>query len=288
MAKILDGKTLSAEIRAELKIKFEKGHVQPFLTTMQVGTDLPSTVYIRAKQRACEEIGFGFRHYRLPAETTMDQLREAVNEVNNDSSVHGLLVQSPMPSHLDEIQVQRMVDPRKDVDCFHPENVGLLYIGQPRFQPCTAAGVVEMLMHYGFEPSGKRVVIIGRSVIVGRPLAVMMGLKARGGNATVTLCHSRTSDLPSITRQADILIPAVGFANMVKADWVKEGVVVVDVGINRVPDDTKKRGYRLVGDVDFAEVEPKAAAIAPVPGGVGPMTVAILMANLMRAAGYSV
>lgn len=290
MAVRLDGKILSAEIRTKLKEKLkqglESGGVTPFLTAMQVGDDLPSTVYIRAKEKACEEIGFGFRHWRLPAETTQNELKEAVTEVNSDPNVHGLLVQSPMPTHLDEIAVQRMVSPEKDVDCFHPENVGLLYIGRPRFQPCTAAAVIEMLMHYGFDPSGKRVTIIGRSVIVGRPLAVMMGLKGRGGNATVTLCHSRTPDLPSICRQADIVIPAVGVAELVKGDWVKEGVVVVDIGINRVPDDTKKRGYRLVGDAEFDTIEPKAAAIAPVPGGVGPMTVAILMSNLMRAAGY--
>ncbi|NQT34544.1 bifunctional 5,10-methylenetetrahydrofolate dehydrogenase/5,10-methenyltetrahydrofolate cyclohydrolase [bacterium] len=293
MATKLDGKALSEKIRADLKERLhqqsnEKGLPIPFLTTMQVGEDLPSTVYIRAKQRACEEIGFGFRHYKLPEETTMDELCKAVTEVNNDPTVHGLLVQSPLPSHLDEIEVQRMVAPEKDVDCFHPENVGMLYIGRPRFQPCTAGGIIELLLAYGYDPAGKRVVIIGRSVIVGRPLALMMMLKARGGNATVTVCHSRTTDIPAITRQADILVPAVGITEMIKGDWVKEGVIVVDVGINRVPDATKKRGYRLVGDAAFNEIEPKAEAIAPVPGGVGPMTVAILTGNVMRAAGYDV
>ncbi|MDP8240754.1 MAG: bifunctional 5,10-methylenetetrahydrofolate dehydrogenase/5,10-methenyltetrahydrofolate cyclohydrolase [Candidatus Hatepunaea meridiana] len=290
MAAILDGKALSSRIRADLKVKLDQGInnglPRPFLTTMQVGDDLPSTVYIRAKQRACEEIGIGFRHFRLPAETGMDALRKAVSEVNDDPSVHGLLVQSPLPSHLNEIEVQRMVAPEKDVDCFHPENVGLLYIGNARFRPCTAAGIIDLLLAYGFDPAGKNVVIIGRSVIVGRPLALMMMLKARGGNATVTVCHSRTRDLPSITRQADILVPAIGIAEMIRGDWVKEGVIVVDVGINRIPDATKKRGYRLVGDVAFREVEPKAEAIAPVPGGVGPMTVAILSRNVMNAAGY--
>lgn len=293
MATKLDGKALSEKIRADLKEKLnqqlnEKGLARPFLTTMQVGENLPSTVYIRAKQRACEEIGIGFRHYKLPEETSMDELRKAVNEVNNDPTVHGLLVQSPLPSHLDEIEVQRMVAPEKDVDCFHPENVGMLYIGRARFQPCTAGGIIELLLAYGYDPAGKKVVIVGRSVIVGRPLALMMMLKARGGNATVMVCHSRTTDIPAITRLADILVPAVGVTEMIKGDWVKEGVVVVDVGINRVPDATKKSGYRLVGDVAFAEVEPKAEAIAPVPGGVGPMTVAILTGNVMRAAGYDV
>ncbi|NQU06316.1 MAG: bifunctional 5,10-methylenetetrahydrofolate dehydrogenase/5,10-methenyltetrahydrofolate cyclohydrolase [Calditrichaeota bacterium] len=292
MAKILDGKALSAQIRADLKVRLNKqienGMKHPFLTVMQVGDDLPSTVYVRAKQRACEEIGLGFRHYKLPAETSIEQLRDAVKEVNNDPSVHGLLVQSPLPPHLDEIEVQRLVSPLKDVDCFHPENVGLLYIGRPRFQPCTAAGIIEMLMAYDCETSGKNVVIIGRSVIVGKPLALIMMLKGRGGNATVTVCHSRTKNLSAVARQADILIPAVGIPEMVKADWVKEGAVVVDVGINRVPDSSKKRGYRLVGDVAFKEVEPKVSAIAPVPGGVGPMTVAILAANVMRAAGLKV
>lgn len=289
MAIILDGKTLSQKIRDDLKQRLEAqtgdGKAVPFLTAMQVGEYLPSTVYIRAKERACAEIGFKFRHYKLPESTSMEELKTAVNEVNNDPEVHGLLVQSPLPPHLDEIQVQRMVSPLKDVDCFHPENVGLLYIGEPRFQPCTAAAVIEMLLQYGFDPAGKNVVIVGRSILVGRPLAVIMGLKGRGGDATVTLCHSRTKDLPSITRQADILIPAIGQAEFIRGDWVKDGVVVVDVGINRLADSTKKLGYRLVGDVAFLEIEPKAQAIAPVPGGVGPMTVAILCRNLMHAAG---
>lgn len=289
MALILDGKTLSAQIRADLKIKLaehiEKGGPRPVLTAMQVGEDLPSTVYIRSKQKACDEIGFGFRHLRLPEMTSADELRKAVMDVNLDPDVHGLIVQSPLPSHLDEIEVQRMVAPEKDVDCFHPENVGLLYSGRPRFQPGTAAAIIEMLMYYGFDPAGKHAVIIGRSVIVGRPLALMLMSKKSGGNATVTVCHSRTADLPSITRQADILISAVGIAELVKGDWVKEGAVVVDVGINRVPDSSRKQGYRLVGDVAFDEVEPKVSAISPVPGGVGPMTVAILVSNVMRAAG---
>lgn len=292
MAHILDGKELSATIRSELKAKLadglKAGKPMPFLTAMQVGEDLPSTVYIRAKQKACEELGVGFRHFKLPESTSRAELRAAVREVNEDPNVSGLLVQSPLPGHLDEIEVQRMVSPLKDVDCFHPENVGLLYIGQPRFQPCTAAGVVELMVRNGVETAGKRAVIIGRSVIVGRPLAIMMMLKARGGDATVTVCHSRTKDLPKVCREADILIPAIGKAELVRGDWVKEGVVVVDVGINRLPDATKKTGYRLVGDACFSEIEPKAEAIAPVPGGVGPMTVAILMSNLFRAAGYQI
>ena len=292
MAIILDGKTLSERIRAGLKEQLElqmaRGLLRPSMTAVQVGDDLPSTVYIRAKQRACEELGIDFRHYKLPADISMDELRRSVSEVNWDPAVHGLLVQSPLPPHLDEVEVQRMVAPEKDVDCFHPENVGLLYIGRPRFQPCTAAGVIELLLAYGFDPAGKQAVVIGRSVIVGRPLSLMLMLKSRGGDATVTVCHSRTPNLPAITRQADILVPAVGRAEMVRGDWVKEGAVVVDVGINRVPDPSAKRGYRLVGDVAFEEVEPRVAAIAPVPGGVGPMTVAILMGNIMRAAGYNI
>lgn len=292
MALILDGKKLSAQIRAKLRADLEEkvagGGVTPFMTAMQVGDFLPSTVYIRAKQKACEELGIGFRHLKLPENTTQDELLEAVNEINNDDSVHGLLVQSPLPNHLNEIEVQRMVAPAKDVDCFHPENVGLLYIGQHRFHPATAGGIVEMLMSYGIDPSGQHAVIIGRSVIVGRPLTIMLMLKQQGGNATVTVCHSRTQNLKEICRQADILIPAIGQPELIKADWIKDGAVVVDVGINRVPDASKKRGYRLVGDADFEAVEPKCSAIAPVPGGVGPMTVAILMKNVMRAAGYSV
>lgn len=289
MAVILDGKTLSAKIRSDLRQRLNQqvgnGAEIPSFTAVQVGDDLPSTVYIRAKRRACEEMGFNFNHLKLPEATTMEQLREALEELNNDRSVHSFLVQSPLPDHLIEIEVQKLVSPQKDVDCFHPENVGLIYIGQPRFLPCTAAAVIEMLLYYGCDPAGKKVAIIGRSVIVGRPLALMMGLKGRGGNATVTLCHSRTENLPEITRQADIVIPAVGVSELIKGDWVKEGVVVVDVGINRVPDSTRKAGYRLVGDAAFDEIEPKAAAIAPVPGGVGPMTVAILCRNIMVAAG---
>lgn len=292
MPVILDGKSLSERIRSELKDALRRGRASgkpnPFLTAMQVGEDLPSTVYIRAKRKAAEELGMRFKHYRLPETTSMAELRKAIGEVNSDPEVHGLLVQSPLPRHLDEVEVQRLVAPEKDVDCFHPENVGLLYIGKPRFQPCTAAGIVELLLHYGFDPAGRRVVIIGRSVIVGRPLALMMMLKARGGDATVTVCHSRTPDLAGVVRQGDIVIPAVGVPEMVRADWVKDGAVVVDVGINRIPDPAQKRGYRLVGDVAYGEVAPKCTAIAPVPGGVGPMTVAILMRNLLRAAGYEV
>lgn len=291
MSIILDGKVVSAKIRADLKTlldaKLAHGGLRPFLTALQVGEYLPSTVYIKAKEKACAEIGFGFQHYKLPEQTSIAELKEAVQECNQNPSIHGLLVQSPLPKHLDEVEVQRLVAPEKDVDCFHPENVGLLYIGRPQFQPCTAAGIVELLLAYNINPAGKRVVIIGRSVIVGRPLSIMMALKGRGGDATVTLCHSRTPHLPEICRQADILIPAVGVTEMVRSDWVKDGAVVVDVGINRVPDASKKIGYRLVGDVAFNEVEPKAYAIAPVPGGVGPMTVAILCSNLMRAAGYN-
>ncbi len=289
MAVILDGKTLSEKLRLKIKTSLDdqinKGATRPFFTAVQVGEDLPSTVYVRAKQRMCDEVGFGFHHLKLPKDSTMDDVRNAVSSLNNDSAVHALLVQSPLPSHLNEVEIQRMVSPSKDVDCFHPENVGLLYINQPRFMPCTAAAVVEMLMNYNFDPAGKHVVIIGRSVIVGRPLAIMLALKRRGGNATVTICHSRTQNLPEIVRQGDIVVPAVGQAELVKGDWVKEGAVVVDVGINRMPDSSKKRGYRLVGDAAFDEIEPKAAGIAPVPGGVGPMTVAILCRNIMVSAG---
>ncbi len=289
LALILDGKALSERLRAGLKARLEeqlaRGARLPFLTVVQVGEDLPSTVYIRAKQRACEEIGFGFRHLKLPEGISMFKLRGMVEDVNRDSTVHGLLVQSPLPKHLDEVEVQRLVSPEKDVDCFHPENVGLLYINQPRFMPCTAAAVITLLMEYGFDPAGKHAVVIGRSVIVGRPLAILLALKRKGGNATVTACHSQTRDLPALCRQGDIVIPAVGVAELVRGDWIKEGAVVVDVGINRVPDANQKRGYRLAGDTCFPEIEPKAAAIAPVPGGVGPMTVALLSRNLMAAAG---
>lgn len=287
---LLDGKSLSQHLREWLKGKLEegieRGQKRPWLVAVQVGDDLPSTVYIRAKERACEEMGIRFTHLRLPEDTGMEDLRGHLRELNADPEVHGIIVQSPLPPHLEEVEVQKMVEPVKDVDCFHPTNVGLLYIGKPRFMPCTAAGIVELLMAYGIDPAGKRVVIVGRSVIVGRPLSLMLMLKWNGGDATVTVAHSRTPDLPVLTRQADILIPAIGRPEFIRGDWVKPGAVVVDVGINRVPDPGQKRGYRLVGDVMFDEVAPVASAIAPVPGGVGPMTVAILTANVMRAAGY--
>ncbi len=289
MAVILNGKELSEKIRNDLKKRLESGIAagkkRPFLCVIQVGDDLPSTVYIRAKERACKEIGFDFEHKKAPSSITMDELKDEIKNVNRNEKYDGLLVQSPLPPHLDEIKVQKLVAPEKDVDCFHPENVGLLYIGKPRFLPCTAAAVIEMLLNYGFDPAGKHAVVIGRSVIVGRPLSLMLGLKGRGGNATVTLCHSRTRNLPEIVRLADIVVPAVGKPEIVRGDWIKEGAAVVDVGINRVPDSSKKKGYRLVGDAKFEEIEPKAAGVAPVPGGVGPMTVAILCRNLMVAAG---
>lgn len=282
----MDGKLVSAKIRQQVKeqvsLRAEQGR-QPGLALILVGEDPASKVYVNMKKKACEEVGMLSQITRLSADATQEQVLAKVHEVNEDDRFHGLLVQSPLPEGLDEDEVVRAIDPAKDVDGFHPVNVGLLALNQPRFVPCTPLGVMEMLDHYGVDPSGKHVVIIGRSHLVGMPQMLLLSRKAKGANATVTLCHSRTVGLAEHTRRADILVAAIGMAEFVKGDMVKDGAVVIDVGINRVDDATKKRGYRLVGDVAFEEVEPKASLITPVPGGVGPMTVALLLRNTLLA-----
>ncbi|MBQ9132425.1 MAG: bifunctional methylenetetrahydrofolate dehydrogenase/methenyltetrahydrofolate cyclohydrolase FolD [Clostridia bacterium] len=278
MAIRLDGKAISAQIRGEIKTEAQAFVAQygyaPGLAVVIVGEDPASQVYVRNKGKACEEVGFYSEIHALPATTTQEELNSLVDRLNGDARIHGILVQLPLPRHLDENEVLLRIDPQKDVDAFHPYNVGKIMIGDYDFLPCTPAGVMAILERSGIDPAGKQCVVIGRSNIVGKPMAMLL-LHANG---TVTVCHSRTRDLAQITRQADILVVAIGRADFVGADMVKPGAVVIDVGMNRRGDG------KLTGDVDFAAVEPVASAITPVPGGVGPMTITMLMKNTLTAA----
>jgi len=286
-AKLILGKDVSEEIYSELRQRIEalkaKGTV-PGLAVVLVGNDPASQVYVRKKGEMCESLGMMSRTIVLPEETTQQELLDVVAGLNADPAIHGFLVQLPLPKHIDEEAIINAIDPRKDADCFHPSNVGRMLIGEPDFLPATPAGVQQMLIRSGIETKGKHVVVVGRSNIVGKPMAAMMVQKGAGADSTVTIVHSRTQDLPSITRQADILIVAIGKPRFVTADMVKDGAVVIDVGTNRVDDPTHPKGSRLVGDVDFENVKDKASAISPVPGGVGPMTICMLMANAVKAA----
>ena len=287
-ATILDGARIAAEVRAEVAAAVQamqaRRGVTPGLAVVLTGDDPASAVYVRNKGRACEEAGMASETFILPQETTQQELLTLLDRLNGDDRYHGILVQLPLPSHIDEERVVRALDPAKDVDGLHPENMGRLVLGSPRFPPCTPAGIQQMLLRSGYSPEGKHVVICGRSTIVGKPLALLMVQKREGANATVTVCHTGTADIAAVTRQADILVAAAGRPNTVTADMVKPGAAVVDVGINRVDDPSRKRGYRLVGDVDFAGVSEVAGAVSPVPGGVGPMTIAMLLSNTLRAA----
>ncbi len=278
MAKLIDGKLISAQVKEQVRTEaaelFEKHGIKAGLAVVIVGSDPASRVYVNNKKKACEAVGFQSFEYALPEETTQEQLLELVETLNADPKVNGILVQLPVPKHIDETAIINAIAPEKDVDAFHPENVGRIMIGDYAFLPCTPAGVMELIDATGVEVSGKKCVVIGRSNIVGKPMAML--LLHRSG--TVTICHSRTQDLASVTREADILVASVGKANFVTADMVKEGAVVIDVGINRLDNG------KLCGDVDFAAVEPKASYITPVPGGVGPMTIAMLMKNTLTAA----
>lgn len=287
MAKILDGKVISAEIRAELTarvIGLRGQGVVPGLGVLLVGDDPASRSYVTAKERACKETGLYSREVKLPATATREEVLDVVQQFNSDNQIHGILVQLPLPDSSMEESVIEAIDPDKDVDGFHPMNVGRMMMGMPAFLPCTPHGILQILKHSGIETSGARVVVIGRSNIVGRPLSNLLSQKSELGNATVTLCHTRTKNMAELTRQADIVVVASGWPNTLTADMIKEGAVVVDVGMNRVKDDTKKRGYRLCGDVDFEPVAEKASAITPVPGGVGPMTITMLLANTVKSA----
>lgn len=286
-AKLILGKDVSEEIYRELRERIaalrSKG-VTPGLAVVLVGDDPASQVYVRKKGEMCESLGMKSVTVRMPEDTTQEQLMSKVDELNKDPTIHGFLVQLPLPKGLDEDMVIKAIAPEKDVDCFHPANVGRVLIGDPDFLPATPAGVQQMIVRSGIETSGKHVVVVGRSNIVGKPMAAMMVQKGIGADSTVTVVHSRTKDLPSITRQADILVVAIGSPRFITADMVKDGAVVIDVGTNRVDDATHPKGSRLVGDVDFDAVKEKASAITPVPGGVGPMTICMLMANAVKAA----
>lgn len=288
MAEIIDGKRIAGEVRQEVKQAAEelKGKgVTPGLAVVLVGENPASGVYVRMKAKACEEAGIYSRVIKLPEQASQDELEAVVDELNADPEIHGMLVQLPLPPQINEQDIIFRISPDKDVDAFHPMTVGRMVIGDPTaFRPATPAGVIELLMRTGNDPSGKRVSIVGRSNIVGKPLAVLLSQKAKGGDATVTLAHSRTPDLPSVLRDADILVAAIGVAEFVKADMVKPGAVVIDVGVNRVDDPSTEKGYRLVGDVAYDEVAEIASAITPVPGGVGPMTIAMLLTNCIAAA----
>ena len=284
---LIDGKKVAEQILEECKESVkqlaEKG-ITPGLAVVLVGDNPASRVYVRSKRQTCEKLGIRSFAYDLPAETDETTLLDLIDRLNRNPEVHGILVQMPLPPHIREQRILNSLDPAKDVDGFHPVNTGKLLSGEPCLVPCTPAGCQELLVRYGFSPRGKHVVIIGRSNIVGKPLAALLVHKAPKADATVTICHSRTTNLPEITQLADILVAAIGVPAFVKPDMVREGSVVIDVGINRVPDSASPKGYRLVGDVDFEGVRPKTAAITPVPGGVGPMTIAMLMRNTLQAA----
>ncbi len=284
---ILNGKEIAAEVLAECREKvgtLQSRGVTPGLAVVIVGDDPASHVYVNSKVKTCGELGIHSRKIELPVETTQEEVLQVVRDLNGDPAIHGILVQSPPPPHINEEEIIRLLDPRKDVDGFHPVNVGKLVMeDESGFVPCTPQGCIHLLEKAGIETSGANAVVIGRSMIVGKPMALL--LMGKGVNATVTVAHSRTRELAAVCRQADILVAAIGKPGFVTADFVKDGAVVIDVGINRVEDSSKKRGFRLVGDVAYDEVAPKCHAITPVPGGVGPMTIAFLMSNTVKAAG---
>lgn len=284
-ARVIDGKRIAGEyreqVRQDVAAFVARTGVVPHLVAVLVGDDPASTVYVRNKERACEQAGIKGTVHRLPGETSQAELLDLIGRLNADLGVHGILVQTPLPKQIDPLAVLDAVTPLKDVDAFHPENVGLIVQGRPRFLPCTPAGVQQLLIAEGIETAGRHAVVLGRSEIVGKPMALLLMQKGKCADATVTVCHSRTADLPSITRQADLLVAAIGRARFVTADMVKPGAVVIDVGINRV-------GMGLVGDVDYGPVSEVAGAITPVPGGVGVMTVAMLLRNTLTAAELAV
>jgi methylenetetrahydrofolate dehydrogenase (NADP+) / methenyltetrahydrofolate cyclohydrolase len=284
---ILSGKEVSLAVKSDLKDRIEKlkeKGVVPGLTAVLVGEDPASQVYVRSKERQSAKLGFNSQVLRLADSTSQDELLKVVQELNQDVQVHGILVQLPLPKHIDSQMIIETINPEKDVDGFHPVSVGKLVLDLDGFVSCTPAGILEIMKYYKIETSGKHVVVVGRSNIVGKPMANLMIQKKDMGNATVTLVHTRTPDMGVHTRQADILIAAAGVPEFITEDMVKDGAVVIDVGINRVDDASREKGYRLVGDVDFAGVSEKCSAITPVPGGVGPMTIAMLLSNTVKSA----
>ena len=287
-AKIIDGNKIAETIRGELAMEIEKlkneHAVTPGLATVLVGENPASEVYVRMKNKAAHAIGIFSEQHNLPVDIPEEELLKLVEDLNLNDKIHGILVQLPLPDHIDEHKILNTILPEKDVDGFHPVNMGKLLIGEKGFRPCTPYGVQKMLVYSGIKLEGAKVVVVGRSNIVGKPIANMLLQKQDEANATVTVCHSRTKDLPSVTREADILIAAMGRPEFITADMVGEGAVVIDVGVNRVDDSSKKRGYKLVGDVKFDEVSKKCKAISPVPGGVGPMTITMLLYNTVESA----
>lgn len=285
---LLDGRAASKAIRAWIagqaaEVKTKRGR-EPHLAAVLVGEDGASRTYVESKVKACESVGFRSTLVHKPADITEADLLRQVEALNNDPTLDGFIVQLPLPRHINADRITLAIDPRKDVDGFHPENVGNMVLGLPGFLPATPAGIVELLKHYGVPTAGRHCVVVGRSSIVGTPMSILMSRNREPGNCTVTLAHSRTKDLAAITRQADILIAALGKPEFITADMVKDGAVVIDVGIHRVDDPSRKSGYRLKGDVKFEEVAPKCSAISPVPGGVGPMTITSLLLNTLKAA----
>jgi len=285
MPQIIDGKKIAGRFLEETKQRIallRARGITPGLAVVLVGDNPASRAYVRSKDKTCRELGMHSLKLELPADTTQEKLLSVIGQLNTDPAIHGILVQSPPPPQIDEAVIVKAIDPRKDVDGFHPANVAALAMEDPNAMvPCTPLGCMELLRACGIETRGARAVVVGRSLIVGKPMALL--LMAKGADATVTVAHSRTKDLPAVTREADIVISAIGRARFLGAEHIKEGAVVIDVGINRVEDQSDPRGYRLVGDMDFATVAPKCRAITPVPGGVGPMTIAMLMANTVRA-----
>lgn len=286
-AQVIDGKAVAESIRRELKqqvAELKTRGITPGLAVILVGCDPASTSYVTAKEKACEEIGMFSSDNRLSASTTQADLLTLIDRFNKDPRIHGILVQLPLPKHIDENQVLLAVDPSKDVDGFHPVNVGRMVVGQEAYLPCTPHGILQLLVRSGVKLDGAEVVVVGRSNIVGKPIANLLIQKSPMGNATVTVCHTRTRDLAAHVRRADIVIAAAGRPKTITADMVKPGAVVIDVGVNRVEDSTKAKGFRLVGDVDFEAVKEKASLITPVPGGVGPMTITMLLFNTVQSA----
>lgn len=285
--KLIDGKALANTIKEEIAVEVvalkEAGGKTPHLAAVLIGDDPASAVYVRNKVRACEKVGFKSTLVRKGAETTEAEVLEIVKNLNDDPDIDGFIVQLPLPKHIDEEKVNLAIDPKKDVDGFHPMNVGRMALGLPSYLPATPFGIMQMLDRYDIETSGKHCVVIGRSNIVGTPMSILLSRKAKVGNCTVTLTHSRTKNLKSETLRADIIIAAIGRPDYLTADMVKEGVVIIDVGINRVDDASRKRGYRLVGDANFEGVAPKSSFITPVPGGVGPMTITSLLMNTLKS-----
>ena len=282
---IIDGKQVAADIRAEVAqkvVELKKNGKNPCLAVILVGENPASVSYVTGKQKALAEVGMQDRSVHLPENTSEEDLLKLIDQLNNDDTVHGILVQLPLPKHINEDKVIMAISPEKDVDGFHPVNVGNMMIGRPGFLPCTPHGIIVLLQRMGIETSGKHAVVIGRSNIVGKPVSVLLAQKSV--NCTVTLCHTGTKNLPEITKQADIVVVASGHPHTLTGDMIKEGAVVIDVGVNRIPDSSKKSGFRLVGDCDFDDLKEKASFITPVPGGVGPMTIAMLMVNTLESA----